>query len=209
MDYKELAERLKKETYWLGGSHPYSHDVHPVICDEAAAAITELLVENQALRNAANGFKAQAEAAEADRDRLREALKPNCLLCDSMHENGNCTEVGGFCTAVPAAHCPLIPKLRDRAEAAEKKLAEAEALAEKAERERDIAVDLCGKLIALCSPPKEWKPKLFRRHINRPGDYMGCGYDFLDSFNRILTTLLKQQIMKFILLSGKRQKRKS
>lgn len=57
--------------------------------------------------------------------------------------------------------------------------------AEKAERERDVAVSLCGKLIALCSPPKEWEPKLFRRHINRPGDYMGCGYDFLDSFNRI------------------------
>lgn len=58
-------------------------------------------------------------------------------------------------------------------------------LAEKAESERDAAVSLCGKLISLCSPPKEWRSKLFRRHINRPGDYMGCGYDFLDSFNRI------------------------
>ena len=73
---------------------------------------------------------ARAEAAEADRDRLREALKPNCLLCDSMHENGNCTEVGGFCTAVPAAHCPLIPKLRAMVK-------EEKERAEKAERERD------------------------------------------------------------------------
>ena len=43
MEYKELIERLKKETYWMGGSHPYSHDVHPLICDEAADAITALL----------------------------------------------------------------------------------------------------------------------------------------------------------------------
>ena len=57
---------------------------------------------------------ARAEAAERERDELREAMKPNCLLCDSMHENGNCTEVGGFCTSVPAAHCPLIPKLRQK-----------------------------------------------------------------------------------------------
>ena len=44
MDYEILIERLKKETYWLGGSQTYSHDVHPAICDEAATAITDLLV---------------------------------------------------------------------------------------------------------------------------------------------------------------------
>ena len=39
--------------------------------------------------------------------------KPNCIGCHHMHpDNGNCTAVGGFCTAVPAAHCPLIPELR-------------------------------------------------------------------------------------------------
>lgn len=33
----------------------------------------------------------------------------NCLRCHFRHEdNGNCTAVGGFCTAVPAAHCPLL-----------------------------------------------------------------------------------------------------
>lgn len=57
--------------------------------------------------------------------------------------------------------------------------------------ERDAAICLCGKLIALCSPPKEWVPKLFRRHINRPGDYMGSGYDFLDSFNRIFDNFVE------------------
>lgn len=33
----------------------------------------------------------------------------NCMRCKYRHEdNGNCTAVGGFCTAVPAAHCPLL-----------------------------------------------------------------------------------------------------
>lgn len=37
----------------------------------------------------------------------------NCIGCSHLHPtNGNCTAVGGFCTAVPAAHCPLIPELR-------------------------------------------------------------------------------------------------
>lgn len=59
----------------------------------------------------------------------------NCLKCHYRHpDNGNCTEVGGFCTAVPAAHCPLIPELLERAEAAE-------ARAAKAEKERDAAVN--------------------------------------------------------------------
>lgn len=58
----------------------------------------------------------------------------NCLKCHYRHpDNGNCTAVGGFCTAVPAAHCPLIPELLARAEAAE-------ARAAKAEMERDTAV---------------------------------------------------------------------
>ena len=39
--------------------------------------------------------------------------KPNCIGCPHIHpDNGNCTAVGGFYTAVPAAHCPLIPELR-------------------------------------------------------------------------------------------------
>ena len=39
--------------------------------------------------------------------------KPNCIGCPYIHpDNGNCTAVGGFFTAVPAAHCPLIPGLQ-------------------------------------------------------------------------------------------------
>lgn len=153
MDYKELVESLKsmlppKVLYGdlIGAEGVYAHsgplvyeDPEPYFIEQAANAITDLL--------------ARAEAAEADNERLREAMKPNCILCDSMHESGNCTEVGGFCTAVPAAHCPMIPRLRDRAEAAEAKatavmmvnkslsetLKNAEARTEKAE---NIASDL-------------------------------------------------------------------
>lgn len=38
----------------------------------------------------------------------------NCLRCKYRHtDNGNCTAVGGFCTAVPAAHCPLLREYVD------------------------------------------------------------------------------------------------
>lgn len=38
----------------------------------------------------------------------------NCLHCRFRHEdNGNCTAVGGFCTAVAAAHCPLLREYLD------------------------------------------------------------------------------------------------
>lgn len=40
--------------------------------------------------------------------------KNNCLRCNFRHkDNGNCTAVGGFCTAVPAAHCPLLRQYLD------------------------------------------------------------------------------------------------
>lgn len=38
----------------------------------------------------------------------------NCLRCHFRHEdNGICTAVGGFCTAVQAAHCPLLRQYLD------------------------------------------------------------------------------------------------
>lgn len=40
--------------------------------------------------------------------------KNNCLHCNFRHtDNGNCTAVGGFCTVVPAAHCPMLRKYLD------------------------------------------------------------------------------------------------
>lgn len=36
-------------------------------------------------------------------------MNVNCLRCKYRHtDDGNCTAVGGFCTAVAAAHCPLL-----------------------------------------------------------------------------------------------------
>ena len=33
----------------------------------------------------------------------------NCMQCDYRHkDNSNCTAIGGFCTSVPAAHCPML-----------------------------------------------------------------------------------------------------
>lgn len=38
----------------------------------------------------------------------------NCMKCKYRHEdNGNCTAVGGFCTAVTDAHCPLLREYLD------------------------------------------------------------------------------------------------
>lgn len=38
----------------------------------------------------------------------------NCMRCKYRHEdNGNCTAAGGFCTAVTAAHCPLLREYLD------------------------------------------------------------------------------------------------
>ena len=38
----------------------------------------------------------------------------NCLRCEYEHkENGNCTAVGGFCTAVPAAYCKKLQEYMD------------------------------------------------------------------------------------------------
>lgn len=38
----------------------------------------------------------------------------NCLRCAYRHEdNGNCMAAGGFCTAVPAAYCPMLQKYLD------------------------------------------------------------------------------------------------
>lgn len=67
MDYKGLAERLKYygTTYAIGDNLGREITGTDELMLNAAESITELLTENQALRNAANGFKKQAEAAEA------------------------------------------------------------------------------------------------------------------------------------------------
>ena len=47
-------------------------------------------------------------------EEVRRMENVNCLRCRFRHEdNGNCTVVGGFCTAVPAAYCPLLRQYLD------------------------------------------------------------------------------------------------
>ena len=52
MDYDKLIEQLRSYTYWLGQDGPESHDIHPLICDEAATALSTLQAENEKLKRA-------------------------------------------------------------------------------------------------------------------------------------------------------------
>ena len=85
----------------------------------------------------------------------------NCLRCRFRHEdNGNCTEVGGFCTAVPAAYCPLLREYLDTglepAVCANYKTFEDEAISKGVPFKRIVALmeaDRAGRLAVLpCKP---------------------------------------------------------
>lgn len=55
-------------------------------------------------------------------DVLKSTYRPNCVNCEHMHkDNFNCTAVGGFCTAVPAAHCPKLKELIEKETASQSK----------------------------------------------------------------------------------------
>lgn len=94
----------------------------------------------------------------------------NCIRCDFRHkDNGNCTAVGGFCTAVAAAHCPLLREYLDTeltpeevndAVVGAKLMAKAKvvsAFGVAAERLRELAeADKAGRLVVLpCKPGYE------------------------------------------------------
>lgn len=97
----------------------------------------------------------------------------NCLRCRFRHEdNGNCTAVGGFCTAVPAAHCQLLREYLDTGltpEKIERSKLEIEAGCVKAiartygidiNRLRELAeADRAGRLAVL--PCKDWLEVVF------------------------------------------------
>lgn len=81
----------------------------------------------------------------------------NCLRCRFRHEdNGNCTAVGGFCTAVSAAHCPLLREYLDTglepAMCANYKTFEDEAISKGVPFKRIVALmeaDRAGRLVVL------------------------------------------------------------
>lgn len=91
----------------------------------------------------------------------------NCLRCDFRHkDNGNCTAVGGFCTAVPAAHCPMLREYLDtgltpercaefaRADAEGRYIVMRDAEQEGVARLRELAeADKDGRLVALPVKP--------------------------------------------------------
>ena len=100
----------------------------------------------------------------------------NCLRCEYKDaDNGNCTAVGGFCTAVPAAHCPLLRQYLGTGmtpeQAANAKTIIESAFAEdtsKAERIRKLlAADKEGRVLILpckrgdgiyiCSAGRAWR----------------------------------------------------
>lgn len=62
MDYKDLINRLKNETYWLGSGEPYSRDVHPIICDEAVTAIEELIEQAEKAEKIVDEYAESARA---------------------------------------------------------------------------------------------------------------------------------------------------
>lgn len=85
----------------------------------------------------------------------------NCLRCKYRHtDNGNCTAVGGFCTAVQAAHCPLLREYLDTglepAVCANYKTFEDEAISKGVPFKRIVALmeaDRAGRLAVLpCKP---------------------------------------------------------
>lgn len=93
----------------------------------------------------------------------------NCLRCRFRHEdNGNCTAVGGFCTAVQAAHCPLLREYLDTglepAVCANYKTFEDEAISKGVPFKRIVALmeaDRAGRLVVL--PCKVDLEALFER----------------------------------------------
>ena len=105
MDYKELVENLKE---WhrtickMCGDDILTCDdlcgcTGDCIVVQAITAITDLLTENQALRNATNGFKKQLESAEAraekaeeERNKLAEEFHGDCYYCANKKGKEKC-----------------------------------------------------------------------------------------------------------------------
>ena len=94
MDYKGLVENLKE---WhrtickMCGDDILTCDdlcgcTGDCVVVQAITAITDLLTENQALRNAANGFKKQLDAAESRAEKAERKRDEYKVALQNWHE---------------------------------------------------------------------------------------------------------------------------
>lgn len=104
---KELIERLRKYTYWLGQSGPESKDMHPVICDEAADALEQVLTENQQLvtkcKQLEAQFNCQKDTAKYWHDRCDDLLEENAQL--RRERDAAVADLKTVCAEVDAWEC--------------------------------------------------------------------------------------------------------
>lgn len=73
MDAEKLIERLRTESLYTDKANPEIMD----LCMDAAVTIAALRVENQALRNAANGYKAEREKLRREISREKTSCTHN------------------------------------------------------------------------------------------------------------------------------------
>lgn len=116
MDYKELTKSLLCNGYGAGedadgcaNKKCKYRDADGAcdltrMCGDAAIAINELLVENQASRNAANGFKQRLEAAES---RAEKAERERDAAIKDMKQNTKCYICKHYPEDNVIAHCKL------------------------------------------------------------------------------------------------------
>ena len=97
MDYDKLIEQLnawneQHLSVVCGGKHfacDYLCENEDCIVVRAATALSTLQIENQASRNAANGFKAENEKLRAELDAAIKQLHGHCPACTHYTPNHN------------------------------------------------------------------------------------------------------------------------
>lgn len=110
-------ECQKCEADWTGKHGKRMADCEALYCrnrvKERLAAYEDTCLEPEEVA----ALKQENECLRRELDILKAAgaSNPNCVHCEHMDKNnGNCTTVGGFCTAVPAAHCPKLKELMEK-----------------------------------------------------------------------------------------------
>lgn len=96
MDIETLIEQLRSYTYWLGQDGPESHDIHPLICDDAATALSTLQSENERLKSKLHDEiekemkrrKTQADIIQTERGQKYEMMEKMNQIIKTMH--GDC-----------------------------------------------------------------------------------------------------------------------